>query len=223
MKRCFLTWMFLLLVEVMAFAQQHQRYDFNGQQLGDGWQYVEQPDRSKYVLMNGCLRLYGSVYDLNDRKPTTFLGIPQKEQNFTAETHVPLFDFEDGDEAGMALFFTDSCFVESSLINYRSETRIKLRFQFLNHSWLMVNHAVGQKVSQYWLRVVGDERAYTFYYSFDGKKYTKLDRIDRRLLTPAISGTTAAPLIGLFAFTGTTKYQSGYSYADFDYFDYRAQ
>jgi beta-xylosidase len=223
MKRYMIAWLLAMMVQGAVFAQRQQRFDFDGTQMAAEWQFLGQPDRSHYDQRNGRLRLYGSIGQLSDKKPVTFVGLPQTEDRFTLETCISDFDFEDNDEAGVALYLSDNCYVQAGVYSTRNEPRLRLRFRLLKHWWLMASPSAVLATEKCWLRVEGDEQGYHFSYSLDGKEYQKLETVERSLLSPAISGTTKAPCLGLYAYMGSTKYQSGYSYADFDYFDYRAQ
>ena len=223
MRRYMIVWLLAMMVQGVVFAQRQQRFDFDGTQLAAEWQFLGQPDRSHYDQNNGRLRLYGSVGQLKDKKPVTFVGLPQTEDRFTVETCISYFDFEDNDEAGVALYLSDRCYVQAYVYSNRNEPRVRMRFRLLNHWWQMASPSALLQAGKCWLRVVGDEQGYHFFYSLDGKKYQLLETVERCLLSPAISETTKAPLLGIYAYTGTTKYQSGYSFADFDYFEYQAQ
>lgn len=215
---CFLLCSWLFINQAQA-----QHFDFSESKLSNEWQYIRKPDKSKYKLRDNVLRLYGDIYEITEGKPTTFIGLPQNTPRFKAETHITLFDDENGDEAGMTFYMSDSCYVQAFLNNNRGEHRVKLCFQLLNHRWLMAEKHMLHLLKEIWLRIEGDETTVKFYYSLDGEKYVSLDSIERRLLSPELSGSTTPPMVGLYCLTGTTKYQTGYSYADFDYFDYKAQ
>ncbi len=223
MKKQSIILLLTLTICVAAFGQKHFCTDFNEQQLGAEWQYLQQPDASKYVLHDGMLRLYGSPYNLKDHEPTTFLALPQTTPQFTAETSISFFDDESGDEAGMCVYLSDSCYVQLFINNNKGEHRLKLQFQLRSHQWLIAEKHLSRTFEKMWLRIACDSQYYQFFYSLDGQKFQLLDQIERLLLSPAIAGSNSLPLVGMFVFTGTTKYQTGYSYADFDFFDYRAQ
>jgi len=222
MKRL-LTIFFLALTTLAVNAQNHFRDNFEGTALAPEWGFLLQPDSAKHVLCNGRLRLYGGLFQLKEHQPTTFLSIPQRDSCFQADTRLTLFDTESGDEAGLCLYRSDSCYVQAFIVNNRSDHRLRLRFQLMSHSWTLADRHIDHQQNEIWLRMSCDGRFYRFFYSFDGQKFSPLEAIETSLLSDAIARTSDKPLIGLFAFMGTTKYQAGYSFADFDYFDYQPQ
>jgi len=205
-------------------AQQRWHEDFSGKTLSANWNFLGKADPSKYVQDDGRLRLYGDVYEPRDHMHNTFLGLPHHGGNpMQADTHLMLFESESGDEAGMCVYQSDSCYAQLCMSNYRGEYRLKLKFQLKGHQWLMTDKQMTRRVEQMWLRVVFESGCYKFYYSTDGEKYTLADSIEKILMSPVISGSSAEPLVGLYAFMGNSKYQTGYSYADFEYFDYQSK
>ena len=84
----------------------------------------------------------------------------------------------------------------------------------------MVDRHVGM-LSEVWLRVSSDGSKLKFYYSTDGKKYHWLEDVETRLLQSDIVGGDGEMLVGMYAFMGSTKYQSGYTFGDFEYFDFQ--
>lgn len=220
-KRLFiLIWALLLFHH--ADGLRHERYEFDGDSLSAAWQHVRQPDHSKYVVRDGRLRLYGDIFELKEARSSTFAGLRQAEDCFTAETHMVFYDGENGDEAGLCVYRSDSCYVQLGLSDYRGEHRLTLHFQLKSHRWVVAEKTVSGLVDDAWMRVVCDGRDYRFYYSLDGQKFLWLETVECSLMSPLLAGTSDAPLVGLFAFTQNNKYQAGYCMADFAYFDYRA-
>ena len=213
----------MLFLLAPAHAQVRHHYDFDESQLSAEWQFLGKPDMSKYVLRDGKLRLYGDIFEVKEHETTTFLALPQRDRQFVAETRIVTFDDDNGDEAGLCLFRSDSCFAQLLLGNYRNEHRLRLRFQLKSHNWIMAERHMTRRVDEIWLRIACDGQFYRFFFSTNGKDFEQLDAIECSLMSPLIAGSEAPALIGPYAFTGTTKYQMGYAYADFDYFDYQGQ
>lgn len=199
-------------------AQRH--YTFESCQLGPEWRYVGQPDLSKYVFADGKLRLKGSVFELREEKPSTFVGLEQTTEKFVAETKLTLFDAESGDEAGLCVFKSREGYIQCCLNNYQESRRLKVRLQLLSHRLLLVDRYVGM-LSEVWLRVSSDGSKLKFCYSTDGKEFKRLEEVDLRLLKSDLVGGEDPALVGMYAFMGSTKYQAGYTFGDFDYFDFQ--
>ena len=69
-----------------------------------------------------------------------------------------------------------------------------------------------------YLRVVGGDDLYTYYYSTDGKLYHKMGKIDTRFLSSETAGGFTGVYLGMFA---QSKVDNNNSYADFDWFEYK--
>ncbi len=205
-----------------ALAAMAQRYEFDEAQLSPQWQFLGQHDASKYELHEGRLRLYGDIFELHEDLHTTFLGLPVADEAFTFETKLSLFDADNGDEAGVCLFRTKDAYVQCCLNAYRGDHRLRLRVQFFGHRMVLADRHVGTQ-RDVWLRITRSEAdsLYRFQYSFDGEKYQQLEAIQTAQLSPVVTGSDLPLLAGLYCFTGSGKYQMGYSFADFDYVDLR--
>ncbi len=201
---------------------QTRRYDFSQPvQLGE-WHFLRQPDLTKYVPMDSVLRLYGDVAEMKDTAAATFLAQPVPSVRFQAETLMSLFDDENGDEAGLALYWADNCYVQACLNNNRGTHRIVLQFRLLEHKWIMAEHHLNHRPGKVWFRITADDDHYHFYYSENGAKYRLLDSIEKELLSSRIAPGNGPMLVGLYTYTGNIKLQMGYSYADFRYFDLKS-
>lgn len=210
----------ILLLIAMALTAKAQRDDFDGETLNLSWQYLGQPDASKYQLSDGRLRLIGDIYEMTDDGPKSFVGLPVGDAPFAFETKLTLFDADSGDEAGVCLYRSKNAYVQCCLNNYRGDHRLKVRLNFLSHHLVLADHSVGVR-REVWFRVSLDDSGakYDFSYSFDGEKYHSLESVEKPLLSPEIVGSDNQMLIGVFSFMGSVKYQAGYSYADFYYAD----
>lgn len=207
----------LMSVFICGFAQQHITFDRG--KIGPEWQFVGQKDNTKYCLVDGKLRLIGSVTELfEEGESATYMGLPVPDSLFQADTRLTLLDTENGNEGGLCVYQSPRGYVQCCLNNYQGLRRLKVRLQLLSHRLLLVDKPVGM-LREVWLRVRGDARKLKFYYSVDGETYQWLEDVERRLLQPDIVGGDGSLLAGLFAFNGNTKYAMGYVYADFDFFN----
>ena len=214
MKR-FLFFVMMALWGVCAQAQRH--YTFESRQLGPEWQYVGEPDASKYCFAEGNLRLKGSIFELKEERPATFVGLPCTKDTLQVNTKLTLFDTESGDEAGLCVFRSRRGYVQCCLNNYQGGHRLKLRLQLLSHRLLLVDRSVGN-MTEVWLRVKSDGSKLKFFYSADGQRYQWLENVERRLLDSDVVGGGQL-LVGMYAYMGSTKYNAGYTFGDFSFFD----
>ena len=200
--------------------QAQGRYDFAQGTLGPEWRHVGQPDPSKYCFVGGKLRLKGSISELFEEKGATFLGQELLTDSFTIDTRLTLFDAESGDEAGLCVYYSPRGYVQCCLNNFQGSRRMKVRLQLLNHRLLLADRHVGM-LTEVWLRITGNAHKLKFFYSTDGQRYHWLEDVERQLLSPQLTGAQGPGLVGMYAFMGSTKYQSGFTFGDFDYFDYQ--
>ena len=195
------------------------RYTFEQGGLGPEWRYVGQADASKYSIVDGRLRLRGSIYELHEGKGGTFVGQELRADSFTVETKMTLIDTESGDEGGLCVYHSPRGYVQCCLSNYQGSRRLKVRLRLLSHELVLADQPAGM-MREVWLRLTASGQKLTFYYSTDGVRYHSLEEVERQLLSPTLTGASGPGLVGMYAFMGSTKYQSGLTFADFDFFDY---
>lgn len=200
-------------------APKARRTEFDSP-LGPEWVYLQNPDSTAYWLHDGQLRLYGSIHELMANRQPTFAGIRQEAAAFTMDTKIASYDFNDGDEAGLSVYQMHNGNIQCCLNNYHGMYRIKLRLNLKNVRALLVDRVINSDTEGIWLRVGSDGKQYTFSYSTDGKKYHRLEAIDCSLMSTETVGGFTGVVLGLYAYMGSTKYQMGRSYADFEYLNY---
>ncbi len=212
----------IILFLFLATGIRAQHYEFREAPSLQDWQHIGKPDSTKYAWCRGCLRLYGGVFDLNEGKDFTFTGLPLPDSPFTYETKLTIIDTFDSDEAGICLYRSREAYVQCCVNDYRGDRRMKLRLQLVSHRLLLNDVSIGT-VRTVWIRVslskTGDK--YNFHYSTDHQKWQWLQSVELRLLSPAATGSDSAMLIGLYCFTGNSKFNAGYTYADFEYVDFQ--
>ena len=199
-------------------AQKH--YTFESGQLGAEWQYVGEPDQSKYCFAEGKLRLIGSVFELFEEQPATFTGLAANDKDFVAETKLTYFDTESGDEAGLCLFASHNGYVQCCVNTYQGGRRLRVQLRLLSHQFQIAEKHVSSGAKA-WLLVRSEGPKLKFYYSTDGKDFHWMEDVERRLLGADIVGGDGRLLVGMYSHMHNTKFQSGYSFADFEYFDYQ--
>ena len=202
-----------------ASLHKHIRTTFD-RPLGPEWIYIQNPDSTKYALKGGHLRLYGSIMDLYENKRPTFIGRRQEAADFVAETKMVLFDAENGDEAGLCVYQINDGFAQLNLANKRGDYRVQMRVRLKSNSFVKAEKSVGA-ATEVWMRVASDGKYYYFWYSVDGKKFQKLEQIECSMLSTEVVGGFTGAVVGMYAFMRNTRYPAGYSYADFEYFDYK--
>lgn len=195
------------------------RDDFD-RPLGPEWMYMQNPDSAQYQLHDGQLRLVGSIHELRENQPTTFIGRRQEAASFTFDTKISFYDLDDGDEAGLCAYQINEGYAQVCVNNFRGNYRLKVRLNLKNVRVLLCDRSFGEH-PEVWLRIKSNSRYYNFYYSTDGKNYHWLESVDCSLLSTETAGGFTGATLGLYAYNGGTRYQAGHCFADFDYVEYR--
>ena len=213
----------LLTICMHLSLQAQQHYTFHdGTGLGSEWRHIGEPNRAKYRIVDNKLRLYGDIYELKDGRSFTFAGLPLGDKPFEVATKLSLTDAENGDEAGLCLYRSADAFVQCCLNSQDGQRRLKLRLGLLSHRLLLADRPMGM-TSELYLRISFDGRKYAFHYSADGQQYHPIETVEHRLLDKEIAGYGDELLVGMYCHSGTTKYNAGYTFGEFGFFDYKEQ
>ncbi len=199
-----------------------RRYEFDGGSLGPEWIYIQTPDQSKYQNEFGRLRLYGNFSQLWENDQPTFVGIRQEHATFVLTTKLSRFDMESGDESGLAVYQSHDGNVQFCLSTYQGDCQLKVRCQLKNLRTMLASRSVRME-NEVWLRISSDGHKYNFYYSTDGEKFRWMESFDCSLLSSETIGGFTGVVLGLYAFMGSGKHHSGYSFADYDFLEYEGQ
>ena len=187
--------------------------------LGPEWVYLQNPDSACYWMHKGRMRLVGSNYDLKANNRPTFIGRRQEAPEFTFETMIAFHDLYDGDDVGICAYQMHEGYVQACLSNIRGEMLVRLCLNLKNVNVTLASRNIGNS-PHLWLRMTSDSKVYKFYYATNGKDYQELGDVDCSLLSTETVGGFTGVTLGLFAFNGNTRYQSGRSFAEFDYVEY---
>ena len=185
--------------------------------LGPEWVYIQNPEMSKYEIMNDKLRLHTSAGSLTENDRPTFIGRRQENVNFTMETSVSLCNSRSRDEAGLTVYQINDGHYDISVANVEGKQVVKYRLQIkgiVDEKYL--SNAELSKAKKIYLRVQGDENMYHLEYSLDGKQYEDLVSANTCLLSSEVAGGFTGVMLGMYC---TGKNTNGY--ADFDYFEYK--
>jgi len=179
--------------------------------LGPEWSWIRNPDPSRYVLLNGSLRIYGSPADLNETVCSpAFVGVRQKDVDFLAETCVSLGNARGGDKAGLTVFMDSGAHYD---IYATADGKVGILYAMGVH-----NHREEFKVGKgrrIWLRVTGEADYYRLWYSTDGKEFKQAGINHTRYMSSETVGGFTGVMTGLWM-----QSPSGKGFADFEYFEY---
>lgn len=183
------------------------RTDFEKNEWGLEWNWIGNPDTTKYDLTarKGFLRLHAASLKLDSMGSPTFVGRRQEDIRFQATTAVqPHGEVAAGITAYMAPGAHYDLYVAHSTLHLR------YRIGDLCH-----DRTTDIRVdSTAYLRIEGSNTHYIFSYSSDGKDYKEIDRMNVKYLSSETYGGFTGVYLGLFA--------EGKSSADFGWFTYRS-
>ena len=194
---------------------------FNEDKLGFEWNYLRNPDESKYSLTSkkGYLRMFPTTVTLDDTKSPTFIGRRQEHIDFTCATSVSLnADGGKGtNEAGLTVFMNNNFHYDLFLQKEENGGQsLVLRYRIGNITHIEKKISVDSPTV--YLQVKGDTMNYSFAYSTDNKTFQSLGAANTRLLSTETAGGFTGIYLGLYA---TTTSDASKAYADFDWFEYK--
>lgn len=211
------------------FAPKATRDDFSAPAFDLEWNYVRNPDASRYSLTErpGWLRLHGSAVTLDDLASPT--AIVRRQRNFDVQisTRLDFVPTRDGDEAGIVLRQTDALHAEFCVTRLNGENRLMLKLsepvkltEPCKQTVLFDGKAPAGVVT---LSVSADRDQYRFSWeSSDGMKG------DAGMISTRSLAVEASWPKGIMCFTGMMVglYATGNGHdtgapADFDWFDYQ--
>ena len=207
-------------IDTAATAQKRRlHYDFT-KPLGPEWLHIQEPDTEAYELKDGRLRLFGSILSMKENKQPTFVGLRQESANICVDTKVTLLDGENGDQAGLCVYQINDGFAQMNLQNRRGSHYVRLCLQLKDNLFTMAEQSV-PATAQVWMQLKSDGEKYYFSYSTDGKSYEQLGAIECLLLSTEVAGGFTGVIVGMHSHMASSKFQTGRSFADFDFFDYQ--
>ncbi len=203
----------------VTWPAQPTRNDFNDKKLGYEWNTLCRPHDEQITLTErkGYLRLHATTTKLEAPDSPIFVGRRQEHINFRATTALDFSALHDGAEAGLTVYMATDYHYDLSVVNRSGQAYLRLRYHLsmLQH----VEKEIPLTGSMVYLRVEGNNDAYTFLYSTDGADYQTLAGMNTRFLSSETAGGFTGVYIGLFA--QTDKADS--SVADFDWFEYEGK
>ncbi len=202
-------------------------WDFNDDKLGVEWNYLRNPDFSKYSLTDrkGSLRIYPSSTSIDELGSPSFVGYRQQDINFQATTCMVVANPDETMRSGMTIYMNNSGHYDL----YRQGNSLMLRYRLglLSH----VKNICQLNDSVLYLKVIGSDAKYNFLYSKDGTNYIKAGEMDTRFLSSETLGGFTGIYIALFAESdkndlklngnvSSPEKRISKSYADFEWFKY---
>ena len=187
--------------------------------LGDEWVYIQNPVKAKYQMEGGKLRLTASLSSLTENQRPTFVGRRQESAVFTAETRLDFEESLNGDEAGLTVYRVNDGHADLCLTQGKQDMSVALKLTLKSVSVVLKSAKIPNTVCS--LRVRSDSTMYYFDYSLDGKQFVTLGKIDCVLLGGKLFEGDEDIKLGMYATLNRGYAGNGWTYAFFDYFDYK--
>ena len=143
------------------------RDEFASTPLDLEWNYVRNPDLSRYSLIErpGWLRLKGTAVSLDDNASPTALLRRQRHFDLRFGTRLDFQPMQDGEEAGIVLRQTDSLHADFCIVRQNGERRLVLRMTDPRYKKELFNVKAPEGDIQ--LSVVADRDNYHFRWATD--------------------------------------------------------
>ncbi len=197
------------------------REDFDCADLPMNFLFLRNPKEENYSLVNrtGFLEMMLDADTLSSKGTPSYVCRRQQAFNFLAETSVVFAPKAENEQAGMAIFQSQS-FNYQFLIGKRKErTTLCLVRTYKDKVETIAEALQDDSYTEICLRIVEKEQDLTFSYSLDGKVYRTLaDHVDARILSTDVAGGFVGNTIGLYA---TSNGKPSTTAAAFDYFIYK--
>ncbi len=195
--------------------------DFDCSDLPMNFLFLRNPKEENYSLTNrpGFLEMIPDADVLSSKGTPSYLCRRQLSFNFMAETFLEFEPESENEQAGMAIYQSQSFNYQLLVGMEKERSVISLVKTYKDKTETISKTICSEKHTQFYLRISENEQDLTFTYSFDGKLYRTLaDHVDARILSTDVAGGFVGNTIGLYA---TSNGQQSSTVAAFDYFTYR--
>ncbi len=198
------------------FAKKPTRTDFDTNELGLEWNYIQAPVSSNFSLEEhkGFLRLKGAAETISTRNTSTFVGRRLQHHYFTATTELEFNPKNENEEAGMILLNNGSHF-DIMLINEGGKRKLLVKLQF--GQTIYKSDLYTLKSGPVKLRVSGNKSTFTFSYAQGNNEFTHIETVDSKFLATETVGFFTGVYVGFYA-TGNGKVSE--ANADYNWFEY---
>jgi alpha-N-arabinofuranosidase len=198
------------------FPEKPALLDFDSDELGLDWNFVQLPEQRNYSLSerSGYLRLKGSAETLQKQKTSTFVGRRLKHHYFTATTQLEFDPNGENEEAGLILLNNGSHF-DVLIRNKEGKRILVVKLQF--GQTIYTSEEIALKPGPVKLRVRGEKSSFTFSYAQGEDPFTDVETVDAKFLATETVGYFTGVYVGLYA-TGNGKVST--ANADYDWFEY---
>lgn len=195
------------------------RTDFNTQQLGLEWNYVQPPSRENFQLNagKGTLTLNGPANQLGEKGNPAFVGRRLTDLQFSATTRLKFDPRNENEEAGMTLLNNGSHFdIMVKAQNQKRYLIVKLQFGQTTYQSERIELEPGYVD----FRIEGTGPEFIFSYAQNNNDFTTVEKADARFISTQTVGWFTGVYVGLYATGNGEKSETPSVY---DWFEYQRE
>ena len=193
--------------------------DFIDENLDLRWTFIRAPEDKTFSLSEnpGFLRLYSKSSSIENRKRFSFIGMRQKESDFTFEIKMEFSPKNDNTESGMVHYQKEYSYLMSTVKMVKKRFFLEQKLNEKNEKVVSLKKVPLKKYNgNLILKVESKNDKYDFYYSLDnGVNFLFFNSIDAIKI---YDGNYTGALLGLFS---TSNGEKSSDYADFDWVSYK--
>lgn len=203
---------------LQPFEEKSSKIDFNENQLGLEWNYIQIPNENNFSLSErpGFFRLKGATETINTHATSTFTGKRLEDFFFTANTRLEFDPKNENEEAGMILLNNGSHF--DIMVQKKADTRVLVvKLQFGRTIYTSKEYPL--EAGPVDLQIKGEKTSFTFSYRQGNNEFIEVETADAKFLATETVGFFTGVYVGLYA-TGNGK--ASEAVADYDWFEYKS-
>lgn len=191
---------------------------FDNDRLELFWNCIRNEKMDFYSLTEreGYLRLHLGKNNITEDKDVSFLGRRQTDWYFEASTKLEMNFKEVSEQCGMTAYFNYKAHIRMFLEQKEDGIYLSLAKRDPENDKLI--DSIKVDVNKIKLKIVGNERTYSFYYNIGTEdKWIKLRELDGSILNSTVGGGHTGSYLGIY---GYTPNELDDNYVDFSYFEY---
>lgn len=176
------------------------RDDFDKPEADLKWNYIRNPDLTKYERNgNGYLTLWGKHFNLNDKASPVFTGIRLQHFNCSISTSVVFEPVSGNEEAGLAVFAGENNYYSISVGLKNNKKVVTVKGRIGKMSAELINIPAGKGETN--LKIISDPESITFLCSNGEDTYKELYSLEAKYIqSPQFTGA----YVGIYS-TGNGK------------------
>lgn len=200
----------------MPFPVKPSRINFDSNQLGLEWNYIQLPDYKCYSLEErpGFLRLKGSSLKIGDIGSPSFVGRRMQDMYFTATAQLEFASKSDNEEAGMTLVNNGTHF-DLMVQSEDGQRYVWVKLQFGTTTYKSDKRVL--KPGPVKLQIKGEKTKFIFSFAQGNDEFKVIESAVSTYLSSETVGGFTGIYVGLYA-TGNGKECK--SLANYDWFEY---